>query len=282
MTYNDDWQTLENTPTDTSVARNIDDFMRGLAKGVGERLTNMFYGFTGTESQEGIKRLEFIDQAADPTDVNTLYTKAGEIYLKDGAGNVVQFSNSGYIPLSSTRIANDTYIIARNAADDGNVNLIKINASDEAEIAQNLNLNGDLSFVSGTNVNEFSTDGTLADNSDNAVPTEQAVKTYHDNNDTTKSLGSWDDTKSENTVYQATTDGFVTAYTVETGNANNYMKGLTDGSNPPTTIRAFDKKGRNDSTFNFFRSTVTFPVKKNDYWEVDTNQSATVYFLPLS
>ena len=39
---------------------------------------------------------------------------------------------------------------------------------------------GGLSFPSGTSVNEFSTDGTLAGNSNNAVPTEQAVKDYID------------------------------------------------------------------------------------------------------
>jgi len=37
-----------------------------------------------------------------------------------------------------------------------------------------------LTLANGTNVNEFSTDGTLAGDSDNAVPTEQAVKTYVD------------------------------------------------------------------------------------------------------
>lgn len=35
-----------------------------------------------------------------------------------------------------------------------------------------------LTLASGATVNEFSTDGTLAGNSDTAVPTEQAVKTY--------------------------------------------------------------------------------------------------------
>lgn len=35
-------------------------------------------------------------------------------------------------------------------------------------------------LTSGTSVNEFSTDGTLAGNSDDAVPTEKAVKTYVD------------------------------------------------------------------------------------------------------
>jgi hypothetical protein len=38
-----------------------------------------------------------------------------------------------------------------------------------------------LTLENGTNVNEFSTDGTLGDNSDDAVPTEKAVKTYVDN-----------------------------------------------------------------------------------------------------
>ena len=40
---------------------------------------------------------------------------------------------------------------------------------------------GTLGFSSGTTINEFSTDGTLADASDDAVPTEAAVKNYVDN-----------------------------------------------------------------------------------------------------
>ena len=40
--------------------------------------------------------------------------------------------------------------------------------------------NSKLKLTSGTGINEFSTDGTLVDNSDDAVPTEKAVKTYVD------------------------------------------------------------------------------------------------------
>lgn len=43
-----------------------------------------------------------------------------------------------------------------------------------------LSEDGRLLLTLGTGVNEFSTDGTLAGNSDDAVPTEQAVKTYVD------------------------------------------------------------------------------------------------------
>ena len=41
---------------------------------------------------------------------------------------------------------------------------------------------GNLQLNTGAGVNEFSTDGTLSGNSDNALPTEHAVKTYVDNN----------------------------------------------------------------------------------------------------
>ena len=39
-------------------------------------------------------------------------------------------------------------------------------------------LSGNLTLANGTGINEFSTDGTLAGDSDDAVPTEKAVKTY--------------------------------------------------------------------------------------------------------
>ena len=48
-------------------------------------------------------------------------------------------------------------------------------------IVNEMIVSGDMRFVDGTSINEFSTDGTLAGNSDDAVPTEQAVKTYADN-----------------------------------------------------------------------------------------------------
>jgi len=41
-----------------------------------------------------------------------------------------------------------------------------------------------LELPNGTPVDEFSIDGTMVGNSDDAVPTEKAVKTYVDNNST--------------------------------------------------------------------------------------------------
>jgi hypothetical protein len=51
---------------------------------------------------------------------------------------------------------------------------------------QTLDVAGSLALLSGAAVNEFSTDGTLADNSDAKVPTQKAAKTYADTMDATR------------------------------------------------------------------------------------------------
>ena len=59
-------------------------------------------------------------------------------------------------------------------------NIIRFDV-DNTQEAQ-IDLNG-LTLKTGASVNELSIDGTLTGNSDDAVPTEQAVKAYVDNND---------------------------------------------------------------------------------------------------
>jgi len=57
-----------------------------------------------------------------------------------------------------------------------------INSSETGYVKKlSVSATGSLKLVSGASVNEFSTDGTLAGNSNNAVPTEAAVKAYVDN-----------------------------------------------------------------------------------------------------
>jgi len=60
---------------------------------------------------------------------------------------------------------------------DGSADRVGIGTSSPGAV---LDVTGDLILLSGTTVNEFSIDGTLAGDSDDAVPTEQAVKTYVD------------------------------------------------------------------------------------------------------
>ncbi|PLW91684.1 MAG: hypothetical protein C0592_14650, partial [Marinilabiliales bacterium] len=78
--------------------------------------------------------------------------------------------------------ANDNLHIRNDASDyvifemnTGNVGIGVIDPSTK------LDVNGTFKIQNGTSVNEISTDGTMTGNSDDAVPTEQAVKTYVDN-----------------------------------------------------------------------------------------------------
>jgi hypothetical protein len=83
-------------------------------------------------------------------------------------------------------------------------------------------------------------------------------------------FGAWA-SKSNDTVYQAETDGFV----MTTGSAAGLeMYVYTDSSNPPTTSRGFG----GGSVGNHY-DTITMPVRKNDYWKV--TGAITVYWLPI-
>ena len=64
-------------------------------------------------------------------------------------------------------------------ANDGAGTILQVENSAASSVLTAL-ANGDVSLRNGTGINEFSIDGTLAGNSDDAVPTEKAVKTYVD------------------------------------------------------------------------------------------------------
>ncbi len=86
-----------------------------------------------------------------------------------------------------------------------------------------------------------------------------------------KRLGAWL-ARATDTTYQATTDGFVSAFTVNNGQAN--FK--TDGATPPTVFRAGCLG--TGTVYNSFGCL----VKKGDYWRVSLVGGAfTVFWLPL-
>ncbi|MCJ7483869.1 MAG: hypothetical protein MUO31_13000 [Thermodesulfovibrionales bacterium] len=68
-----------------------------------------------------------------------------------------------------------------------------------------------------------------------------------------------------NSVYRAQCDGIICAYAVSAE-----ISGLTDGSNPPTTIRQLSSATKTN---------LTMPVRKNDYWKITTTN--TIYWLPI-
>jgi len=86
--------------------------------------------------------------------------------------------------------------------------------------------------------------------------------------------------RSLDVVYQATTDGFVVAYSNRFGGWG-AIYGYTDPGNPPNTKIA-DNNGRPDEeSQNVF---ICFPVKKGNYWKVSLGgnaSSATITWAPL-
>jgi len=94
-----------------------------------------------------------------------------------------------------------------------------------------------------------------------------ANKKYVD--DTKPALGIWVDKTASYGAQQAATDGFVCAFTAYG------VQGFTDGNADPTTLRVFSQGG----TYN----SITFPVKKNDYWKVIAVSGSlnAVYWIPL-
>lgn len=101
------------------------------------------------------------------------------------------------------------------------------------------------------------------------------------------SLGNYE-TKSNNTVYQAPSDGFVTVKLESTGPYNYcHSKIYADSSSSPSTIRGYvntheDTDWDRRSTYD----TTTIPIRKGDYWKVvytasEGSSTQTIYWMPL-
>ncbi len=92
--------------------------------------------------------------------------------------------------------------------------------------------------------------------------------------------------KSFETVYQAASDGLVVGISQMTaGSQASSFKGLTDGSNPPTTIRGgLAIESSNDGTAGI--QSFAMPVKKNDFYEIvrtgtSGSPTETMWWVPL-
>jgi hypothetical protein len=104
----------------------------------------------------------------------------------------------------------------------------------------------------------------------------------------TTSLGSWDATKTVNTVYQAATDGFVLVMVDINSNYGDLtVDGITNSSNPPTTVRqeivqpGYTRGQYGSDSMKSF----CMPVKKSDYWKIYVLNSyglpITIFWIPL-
>jgi trehalose-6-phosphate synthase len=85
-------------------------------------------------------------------------------------------------------------------------------------------------------------------------------------------FGAWA-SKSENTVYQAETDGFVVCQAYLSADFT-YI--YSDSSNPPTTARVRIKL----STYDNY-TTIMCPVRRGDYWKTVNALAGSTFWLPI-
>jgi len=149
-----------------------------------------------------------------------------------------------------------------------------------------------LGLSTGTDITEISIDTTLAGDSDNAVPTEKAVKAYVDNSSV--AFGSWvDKGTSAIASTQATTDGFLMGtVTCSSSPVGAYAYGYSDASATPTTIRgsasALYNTGNTAESAGSRWNSFMIPVKKDDYYKTTQSKSGAggatyqYYWMPLS
>lgn len=98
--YTRSW--TESTPTDATVANQIDNFNRYLRVDVAERVEDYIAGFNASDSNEGFYRILFIEQTSFSTPAANKYVIGGklidskcELVGKDEDGDEIQLSYTG-------------------------------------------------------------------------------------------------------------------------------------------------------------------------------------------
>jgi hypothetical protein len=92
------------------------------------------------------------------------------------------------VSLNGTEVGTTEMVAVPFAMSSGDTQWTVVNGTDienkntgAVKVVTDLEVTGNISTQTGATINEFSTDGSLTDNSDTTLPTEKAVKTYVDN-----------------------------------------------------------------------------------------------------
>lgn len=108
--YTRSW--TESTPTDNTVANQIDNYNRYLRVDVGERLETYIGGFNASDSNEGFYQVLFIEKASFSTPAANKYVIGGklvdgkcELVGMDEDGDEIQISSAGKLSTESTVVA---------------------------------------------------------------------------------------------------------------------------------------------------------------------------------
>ena len=167
-------------------------------------------------------------------------------------------------------LANNAYVIGRNAAGSGDVNVIKLNANDVPEILVGAVLSADTAPSTGVGI------------ANRKYVLDQVV-----------SIGTIDSgIAPESAAIQATTDGFfVGTVKHSSGNGSAYITGFSDGNADPTTVLGYASIAYSSSYQSSSPRANSFciAVKSGDYYKATfTNANGTptatrdYHFIPIS
>lgn len=250
----------EALPDNSVLAHQIDDYDRDLRVGIRSRMA-IEHVFSSTSTSTGDagmhKFITFQQQTGAPT-ITTALTQVGALYVgSSGSGYPLIHQHSDGTLVTLVNSAKNIPVIAS-----GTLGSIAIcsSANPNSLVALTGSVDG-LVLLSHSNTAGVSwgqvSSGAIANG---AVQLAGVSGVF----------GAWV-SQSNNTVYQASTDGFVIAY--NSAGATEVI-GLTDGNNPPTT-----KRIGITSPGGGYPSGITMPVRKGDYWKV--TGADVVYWLPL-
>ena len=280
MPFNNDWSSA--VPVDHTKFKSAPSAIRDIRIDLEDRLADILYGFTAGETYVGFKYGRFITlgTGAPSAPSGTGAATAMDVYARangtnpavelwcigSGSAAEIQLTHKGKIPLDkSARLANNAYLIARNYADNANVNILKVNTANAIEIASHITAPDTSPSAALQLAPKGYVDAEIA-----AIPAQVG-------------FGAWA-SKNTGTNYEATTDGIVLAYTGLNSLAGSipcYIYGYSDSTATPTTLR---QKQHDDSPFGEKTTCIMFPVRKGDYWRVEissTYNGVTIFWLPL-
>ncbi len=187
--------------------------------------------------------------------------KAGEVVCSNAGGSLRKFrSNSSVTALTWADI---------DAGVEANGQTYYVYAVADAD-AETFTGTISLSATAPSGKTYYKLLGSFYNNASGDIANDDTLINY--NNYYALRLGDWV-SKSNDTTYQASTDGYVCGFTTESD--SNEIKGYTDDSTPPTEQRCYNSfKGAGSTK----ASGITMPVKRGDYWKV--TGASTVWWIP--
>lgn len=273
-TFADTYDT--NTPLGSDAPSVLDDAHRETKKAVRERENvDHYWPLDGTQVSDadtGEHRKVTI-RTLTPTEVAALSaTKAylyrlstdGELYFKDADNNTLQLTRGGRVNLDLNILANNTAIKADDQAGTGTVDLIKANTSDLAEISDGAVLAA----------------ATESGDGDRGISDKAYVET-NTKGDVPVTVDSEGQPLTEGHAYRTQTAGFVTAFLLNTNNAN--LFGYVDNTNDPAGAgqKVAGSQGvdsGDDIMISFF---VGFESATGIFFEIVSSETPAITWTPL-